>query len=84
MLLARDVAALIVRSSVAEGDRLFDAGEEAPDGSELGDRIARAQWDRRQQQKQIEWERDTTPNEDEARATEAAIAALRAMQEATE
>lgn len=78
-MLAREVAKLITASAIEEGDRLFEAGDDPPDGDGLGERITRAQWERRQKQKQIEWERDTTPNEDDAAATAAAFAALRGI-----
>jgi hypothetical protein len=83
-LLAREVAKLIASSSIAEGDRLFEAGEDAPDGAALHDQIARAQYARRERAKQAEWDAATTYNEDDARATAAAFAALRAAQGMTE
>lgn len=82
-LLAREVGKLIAESALAEGDRAFDADEPPPDGGDLSDRIARTQWRRREAAARAEWERDTTPNEDEARATAAGFAALRAMHGAT-
>lgn len=77
-LLASEVGTLIAHSSLAEGDRLFDADEPAPEGDALGDRIARARWDQRERARQAAWERDTTPNEADALATAAGFAALRA------
>lgn len=79
-ILARDVAGLIATSSIAEGNRLFDADEDAPDGEGLGDRIARAQYERRVLLRQREWDEAITPNEADAQATAAAFALLRSGQ----
>lgn len=80
VLLEREIARYTALRGVMVGNHLFDAGEDPPDGVDLHDQIARAQWERRERARQAEWERDTTPNEDEARATAAAFAALRAQQ----
>lgn len=77
-MLAREVAKLIASSSIAEGNRLFDAGEDAPDEDGLGERITRAQYQKRAAERQREWDEATTYNEADAKATAAAFAALRA------
>lgn len=78
-LLAREVAKLIAESSTAEGNRLFDADEAAPDGDDLGSRIIRAQWERRRAAWQAEWDAATTYDAEEAAATKAAFELLRAQ-----
>lgn len=70
---------MIVQGATADGDRAFDANEDAPEGADLHAQIARAQFARRVAEQQAEWDKALRYDADADAATRAFFAAQKAQ-----